>query len=135
MSSKVKDSNKPLVLSFLTGLCGNATLATLTSSEVAFSVFPIIAFGLAVYTWYQVYMTTAIDSRISKSSVGLFVVGVLIYTVFLRIDHPDLGSNFLPIIIILGLLIWIANNLGVFSVKKNASEKEVGADAEKDTEK
>lgn len=131
MNLQVKGLNKPLVFSFLTGLCGNAALATLTSSEVAFSVFPLIAFGLAIYNWYQVYMTTAINSRISKSSVGLFVVGVLIYTVFLRIDHPDLGSNFLPIMIILGLLIWVANNLGVFSVKKNAADEEVGADAEK----
>jgi len=120
MNTISQAGNKPLYFSFLAGLCGNASLATLTTSEVAFSIFPLIAFVLVVYNWYQVYMTTAIESHISKSSIGLFVIGVLAYTTFVRMEHPELGSNVLPLVIILGLAAWIAKNMGVFSGKKEA---------------
>lgn len=111
---------KPLYFAFLAGLCGNATFATLTTSEVPFSIFPLIAFVLVAYNWYQVYMTSAIESHISKSSLGLFVVGVLIYTTFVRMEYPELGSNFLPLMLVLGLSAWVAKTIGVFSPKTKA---------------
>lgn len=54
---QIKAERKTLVLSLLAGLCGNATLAVLTSSAVAFSIFPVIAFALAVYCLYQEYLS------------------------------------------------------------------------------
>ena len=120
MTTENQAGYKPLYFSFLAGLCGNATLATLTMSEIQFSIFPLIALVLVVYNWYQVYMTSAIESHISKSSLGLFVIGVLIYTAFVRIEYPELGSNFLPLIVVLGLSAWVAKTLGVFSTKTQA---------------
>lgn len=120
MTTKNQAGYKPLYFAFLAGLCGNATFATLTTSEVQFSVFPLIALALVAYNWYQVYMTSAIESHISKSSLGLFVIGVLIYTTFLRIEFPELGSNFLPLILVLVLSVWVAKTIGLFSPKTQA---------------
>jgi len=120
MTTQNQAGYKPLYFSFLAGLCGNATFATLTTSEVTFSIFPLIALVLVAYNWYQVYMTSAIESHISKSSLGLFVIGVLTYTTFLRIEYPELGSNFLPLMLVLGLSVWVAKTVGVFERKAQA---------------
>lgn len=120
MTTNNQAGYKPLYFSFLAGLCGNATLATLTTSEVPFSIFPLIALVLVAYNWYQVYMTSAIESHISKSSLGLFVIGVLTYTTFVRMEYPELGSNVLPLIIVLGLSAWVAKTIGVFARKTQA---------------
>ena len=44
---------KTLLLALIAGMCGNALLSALTVSEVAFSVFPLIALVLAVQNLYQ----------------------------------------------------------------------------------
>jgi hypothetical protein len=120
MTTKNQAGYKSLYFAFLAGLCGNATFATLTTSEVQFSIFPLIALALVAYNWYQVYMTSAIESHISKSSLGLFAIGVLTYTTFVRMEYPELGSNFLPLMLVLGLSVWVAKTIGVFGPKVKA---------------
>ena len=119
MSTISQTGYKPLYLSFLAGLCCNASFATLTTSEVAFSIFPLIALALVAYNWYQIYMTTALESHITKASLGLFVIGVMTYTSFVRMQYPELGSNLFAILIMLVLSVWVAKTLGFLGRKKS----------------
>lgn len=114
---QVKAERKTLVLSLLAGLCGNATLAVLTSGAVSFSVFPVIAFGLAVYCLYQEYLSKPMAEGTPAIAFACFLVGAFGYSAFLRAQMPDMGSNYLPLIIVLALLIWVAYKLGITKPK------------------
>ena len=65
---------KPLLLAFLTGLCGNATLATLTSAHVTFSIFPIIAFAFAISALWQAYIAGPMEGDTPRCALALFFV-------------------------------------------------------------
>ncbi len=106
-------ARKPLLLAFLTGLCANASLAALTVGQVAFSAFPIIAFALALYLLYQQYVEGPMEGATPICSAALFVVGALGYSSFLRVQHPEIGSNLIPVLVCLGLVIWVATKLGI----------------------
>lgn len=123
MGTNTQVGYSPLYFSFLVGLCGNATFATLTNSAVAFSIFPIIALALALYNGYKIYMKTELESDINKASIALFVLGILSYTAFVRMEHPELGSNLLPLLIILGVGAWVAKTLGVFASITNRKKE------------
>ncbi|OAN19224.1 hypothetical protein A3K86_00900 [Photobacterium jeanii] len=114
---QVKAERKTLILSVLAGLCGNATLAVFTSSAVAFSVFPVLAFALAVYCLYQEYLTKPMSEGTPAIAFACFLVGAFGYSAFLRAQMPEMGSNFLPLIIALGLLFWVAIKLGILEKK------------------
>ncbi|KLV06130.1 MULTISPECIES: YijD family membrane protein [Photobacterium] len=122
---QIKAERKTLVLSLLAGLCGNATLAVLTSSAVSFSVFPVIAFALAVYCLYQEYLSKPMAEGTPAIAFACFLVGAFGYSAFLRAQTPEMGSNFLPLMIALGLLFWVAYKLGIMKTKA-----EVQAEAE-----
>ncbi|MGF1686968.1 YijD family membrane protein [Photobacterium japonica] len=114
---QIKAERKTLVLSLLAGLCGNATLAVFTSSAVAFSVFPVIAFALAVYCLYQEYLSKPMAEGTPAIAFACFLVGAFGYSAFLRAQLPDMGSNFLSLMICLGLLFWVAIKLGIMNPK------------------
>ncbi|KXI22847.1 YijD family membrane protein [Photobacterium sanguinicancri] len=118
---QVKAERKTLILSLLAGLCGNATLAVFTSSAVAFSVFPVIAFAMAVYCLYQEYLTKPMSEGTPAIAFACFLVGAFGYSSFLRAQMPEMGSNFLPLMISLGLLFWVAVKLGVMGKKEEAA--------------
>ncbi|UTV27622.1 YijD family membrane protein [Photobacterium atrarenae] len=115
---QVKAERKTLLLSFLAGLCGNATLAVFTSSAVPFSIFPVIAFGLAVYCLYQEYLSKPMTEGTPAIAFACFLAGAFGYSGFMRAQLPDMGSNFLPLMITLGLLVWVAYKLGIMTPKK-----------------
>ncbi|ELR63290.1 ATPase of the AAA+ class [Photobacterium marinum] len=119
---QVKAERKTLVLSLLAGLCGNATLAVFTSSAVSFSVFPVIAFGLAVYCLYQEYLNKPMAEGTPAIAFACFLVGAFGYSAFLRAQTPDMGSNFLPLIIALGLLFWVVYKLGIMNPKSKSAD-------------
>lgn len=122
MNKQVDLGYTPLYFAFLAGLCSNASLTTLTSSVVEFSIFPLIALALVIYNSYQIYMTTALDSEKSKAAIGLFVAGFLAYTSFVRMQHPELGSNFFALMGVMLLAVYVAKLLGCFSQKKDKVE-------------
>lgn len=122
MSKSTDVGYTPLYFSFLAGLCGNASISTLFTNEVAFSIFPLIALALVIYNCYQIYMTTALEKYMSRASIGLFVVGFLAYSSFIRVEHPELGSNFFPLMGVMIIAVWVAKTLGLFSQKKTEKE-------------
>ncbi|MCW8331051.1 YijD family membrane protein [Photobacterium sp. SDRW27] len=119
---QVKAERKTLVLSLLAGLCGNATLAVLTSGAVSFSVFPVIAFGLAVYCLYQEYLSKPMSEGTPAIAFACFLVGAFGYSAFLRAQMPDMGSNFLPLMIALGLLFWVVYKLGIMKTSSQIAQ-------------
>ncbi|MEH6534537.1 MAG: YijD family membrane protein [Photobacterium frigidiphilum] len=119
---QVKAERKTLVLSLLAGLCGNATLAVLTSSYVTFSIFPVIAFGMALYCLYQEYLSKPMTEGTPAIAFSCFLVGAFGYSAFLRAQLPEMGSNFLPLMISLGLLFWVAYKMGIMKTPAKSAE-------------
>lgn len=119
---QVKSERKTLILSLLAGLCGNATLAVFTSSHVAFSVFPVIAFGMAVYCLYQEYLRKPLTEGTPAIAFACFLVGGFAYSAFLRAQLPEMGSNFLPLMIALALLVWVAYKMGIMNTPDKPKE-------------
>ncbi|GGB11480.1 DUF1422 family protein [Agarivorans gilvus] len=103
-----------LVLAFIAGLSGSASLAVLTVAELAFSIFPILTFGLAIVQLYQLYMDKDLSEDSPLLSVAAFVLGALAYSALLRAQLPDLGSNLVLLIICLGLGLWLMAKIGGF---------------------
>ncbi|MGF1682989.1 YijD family membrane protein [Photobacterium minamisatsumaniensis] len=117
---QIKAERKTLVMSLLAGLCGNATLSVLTSGAVSFSIFPVIAFALAVYCLYQEYLNKPMSEGTPAIAFACFLVGAFGYSAFLRAMAPEMGSNFLPLMITLGLLFWVTYKMGFMSTKTEA---------------
>ncbi|OYD23630.1 YijD family membrane protein [Oceanimonas baumannii] len=113
MSGKKNVRRKPILLALLVGLCGNATLATLSVSELAFSVFPIISLALAAYVLYQEYLSAPMEGDTPVCTLLSFLVGVFGYSAFLRTQFPEMGTNYLSVMITLVLVIWLAIKMGV----------------------
>lgn len=109
---------KPLLLALLAGLCGNASLAALFVSQVPFSIFPIIAFALAVYLLYQLYITGPMSGDTPLLMAAMFLIGALAYSGILRASHPEIGSNFIPLMLALILLAWVAFRSGFVKTGK-----------------
>lgn len=104
---------KPILLALLVGLCGNGTLAALSVSQVAFSFFPIIALVLAARQLYQEYLTVPMEGDTPLCTLLAFLIGVFSYSAILRTEFPEMGTNFLSVMISLILVIWLALKMGV----------------------
>ncbi|KJF86361.1 YijD family membrane protein [Photobacterium phosphoreum] len=115
---QLKAERKTLVLSIITGICGYGTLAVLFSSYVAFSIFPVLAFAMALYGLYQEYMRKPMAEGVPAIASACFFVGVFGYAAFLRAEYPDMGSNFIPLMITLALLFWVSYKMGIMDKKE-----------------
>jgi hypothetical protein len=102
---------KPLLLAFLVGLSGNASLAGLTVSQVSFSIFPFIAFGLALYQLYHLYLDMPLEGDTPLCSGAAFLLGALGYSTLVRVIYPDIGSNFIPLMLCVVLAAWLGYKL------------------------
>lgn len=109
----VKTERKTLILALVSGVCGNALLAGLTVSQVAFSIFPVIALVLAVQALYQEYLRKPMPEGTPLMSLACFFVGAFGYSAFLRMLNPDMGSNYFAIIVSMSLLLWVAVKGGI----------------------
>lgn len=113
MSASKTIRRKPILLALLVGLCGNATLATLSVSQLAFSIFPIIALALAARMLDQEYLSAPMEGDTPLCTLLAFLVGVFGYSAVLRTQFPDMGTNFFSVMISLVLVIWLALKMGV----------------------
>lgn len=109
---------KPLLFALLTGFCGNASVGVLFNSHVTFSLFPLIALGLSVYCLYQRYVAAPLQNETPLLSGLSFLFGVLAYSVVVRVEHPQIGSNFVPLMLCMALLFWILYKMGLINRKK-----------------
>ncbi|MDW6002614.1 YijD family membrane protein [Vibrio mangrovi] len=117
MSNKMNRSQytaerKNLILAFVVGMCGDAILSSITMSEVSFSIFPWIALVLAVQALYQEYLRHPVSEDFPMVGLACFFVGAFGHSAFVKAQYPDSGSNFVAIIVVLLLMIWIARKMG-----------------------
>ncbi|OMQ20190.1 MULTISPECIES: YijD family membrane protein [Serratia] len=108
--------NGTLLLALVAGLSVNGSFAALFSSVVPFSIFPLIALVLAVYCLHQRYLSRPMPDGMPKLAAACFLLGILAYSTIVRVEYPQIGSNFLPSIICVALVFWIG-----FQLKKRES--------------
>jgi hypothetical protein len=51
-------------------------------------------------------------------SSSCFLLGLLMYSAIVRVEYPEIGSNFMPTLLCIVLVFWIAYRIKAF--KKNA---------------
>lgn len=100
-----------LVLASIAGLSVNGTFAALFSSIVPFSVFPLIALVLSVYCLHQRYLNIEMPEGIPLLAAACFLLGLLLYSALVRVEYPQIGSNFLPSLLCVVLVFWIGLRL------------------------
>lgn len=106
---------KVLLFALIAGTGANGTLAGLTLESVAFSVFPIIACGLAFYCLLNEYQSRALEGDVPLLTAASFLVGALGYSVFIRVAFPEIGSNFFPLMICMGIIFYMFYKIGLFN--------------------
>lgn len=106
-----------LLLAFLTGLSLNGSFSALFSSIVPFSMFPIIALGLAVWGLHQRYLHTPMPEGMPSLAAAFFLLGILLYSALVRAEYPDIGSNFIPTVLMVVVVFWIANKLRIRKIR------------------
>lgn len=97
-----------LLLTFLTGLSINGSFSALFSAVVPFSVFPLIALGLSAWCLHQRYLNRAMPDGMPSLAAGFFLLGILLYSAIVRAEYPEIGSNFVPTILMVAVVFWIA---------------------------
>lgn len=121
MEQHYQSERKFLFLALIAGICGSATLGSLFTPKIAFSLFPIIAFVLAGYCFYQQHVVQPLTEGTPLIAFACFLVGAFGYFAFVRIQIPDLGGNFFAILMTLLLLFWVFFKTGWLSF--NPSKK------------
>ncbi|MBP6124234.1 MULTISPECIES: YijD family membrane protein [Providencia] len=96
-----------LLLALVIGLSTHGTFSALFNSLVEFSIFPVIALVLAVYCLHQRYLHQAMPMGLPKFVAGSFFIGIFGYAAILRVQHPEVGSNFIPSTVIVILALWM----------------------------
>lgn len=120
---------KPLLLAFLAGVSGNASLASLTVDIVSFSIFPFIAFGLAMYQLYHLYLDQPLEGDIPLCTGISFLLGAMSYSAMIRVIHPELGSNFVPLMLCVGLVTWLTYKLPSNKPADSSPDESSGSDS------
>ncbi|MCB5310184.1 MULTISPECIES: YijD family membrane protein [Yersinia] len=115
-----------LLLALTTGLAINGSFNALFSAFVPFSIFPLITLILAVYCLHQRYLHFAMPQGLPLLASACFLLGILLYSAIVRVEHPAIGSNFLPSILSVALVFWILFKL---KARKSAqADSEIGSD-------
>lgn len=107
MNIAVKRDKGTLLLAFLTGLSINGSFSALFSAIVPFSMFPVIALGLSAWCLHQRYLNRTMPEGMPSLAAAFFLLGILIYSALVRAEYPDIGSNFVPTILMVALVFWI----------------------------
>ncbi len=112
---------KPLLLALLIGICGDAFLAVVTESVVPFSFFPLIALLLAASQLYQYYRHEPMVGNTPSCILLCFFIGAFGHSALIKVQYPELGSNFFSLIAMLLLLAVLSIRLGI-SLGKTTKE-------------
>ncbi|AHM76366.1 hypothetical protein LC20_05115 [Yersinia hibernica] len=115
-----------LLLALVTGLAINGSFNALFSGFVPFSVFPLLTLILAVYCLHQRYLNFVMPQGLPVLASACFLLGILLYSAIVRVEHPAIGSNFVPSILSVVLVFWI-----LFKLK---ARKSVQTDTDSDTD-
>ncbi|AOV98400.1 hypothetical protein A9798_16595 [Edwardsiella hoshinae] len=96
-----------LILSTVAGLSISGSFSALFSSVVPFSIFPLLALVLSAYCLHQRYLNVAMPEGMPMLSSSCFLLGLLFYSTLIRVEYPAIGSNFLPSLLCVALVLWI----------------------------
>ncbi len=96
-----------LLLTFLIGLSVKGSYSVLFSAPVSFSLFPLIALGLSVWSLQQRWLSGAVPEGMPSLFVAVILSGVFLYSSIERVAHPEIGSNFVPTVLMVALIFWI----------------------------
>ncbi|HDL8286933.1 TPA: YijD family membrane protein [Yersinia enterocolitica] len=117
-----------LLLALITGLAINGSCNALFSGFVPFSVFPLLTLILAVYCLHQRYLNFAMPQGLPVLAGACFLLGILLYSAIVRVEHPAIGSNFVPSILSVVLVFWI-----LFKLKaRKSAQTDINADTDTD---
>ena len=109
---------KPLLLALRVGICGDASLSALPAPAVPFSFFPMIALVLAAYQLYQHYRHVSLEGNTPVCMLLCFFIGGFGHAALVKVQYPELGSNFFSLIMMLLLLAVLSIKLGISVGKK-----------------
>ncbi len=119
-----------LLLALITGLAINGSFNAIFSSFVPFSVFPLLTLILAVYCLHQRYLNFAMPRGLPVLASACFLLGILLYSAIVRVEHPVIGSNFVPSILSVVLVFWI-----LFKLKtRKSAQTEIDTDTDSDSD-
>ena len=107
-----QSERKFLFLALVAGICFSASIAVLFNDNFSFSVFPIVAFALSLLAFYQQHEVQPLTEGTPLITLACFLVGTFGYSAFVRMQMPDLGSNFLLLLVTMALSIWIVYKVG-----------------------
>ncbi|SUC44199.1 YijD family membrane protein [Providencia stuartii] len=107
MTELNRNEKSTLLLALVIGLSTHGTFSALFNSLVEFSIFPVISLIVAIYCLHQRYLHHAMPIGLPKFVVGNFFLGLFAYAAILRVQYPDVGSSFIPSIIIVALALWM----------------------------
>ncbi|AOM41687.1 YijD family membrane protein [Xenorhabdus hominickii] len=102
-----RQDKSTMLLALIVGLATHGTFSAFFNSFVPFSIFPIIALVLSVYCLHQRYLNYPMAEGLPKLATGCFFLGMFMYSAFIRMEYPEIGSNFLPVIIGTVLVFWL----------------------------
>lgn len=105
--SKNLMSLKWLLYTFLIGLSLNACLSIFTLTQIEFSIFPFCTLFFAINHFYSLYITESNNEISIRPAWAAFFIGIFSYSAFIGALYPELGSNFISIMISLILAIWL----------------------------
>ncbi|MFT4464539.1 MAG: YijD family membrane protein [Sodalis sp. (in: enterobacteria)] len=98
-----------LLLALIAGQSLNGSFTALFNAIVPFSLFPPIA--LALYCLHQRYQHHAMPPGYPLLVAANFLLGLLVYSAIVRAEYPAIGSNFVPSILAVVLVLWIGRRL------------------------
>lgn len=111
MTEKTHQDKATLVLALIAGLSVNGAFIALFSAAVPFSIFPLIALVLSVYCLHQRYLHHEMPEGMPLLAAACFLLGLLLYSALVRVEYPQIGSNFLPSLLCVALVFWIGLRL------------------------
>ena len=113
-------SLKWLAYTYIVGLSLSACYAMLTTQEISFTPFAFISLFFSVNHFYGLYIKEN-DNEISiRPAWAAFFIGIFSFSAYTGIQHPELGSNFFSVALILILTIWLTYKL-MFGDKRYAA--------------
>jgi len=56
---------------------------------------------------HQRYLNRNMPDGMPSLAAAFFLLGILVYSALVRAEYPDIGSNFIPTILMVALVFWI----------------------------
>ncbi|MGL5291608.1 MAG: DUF1422 family protein [Vibrionaceae bacterium] len=106
MTQRISSERKSLLLAAICGASLCASWAGLFTDAVSFSLFPLTSLLLAASALYDLHKQSSLLESL-PILLSCFLVGIFGQSAFIRMEQPELGSNFISIMATMLLTIWI----------------------------